>query len=442
MTAVEGPAQETALVGFFTAVFPYLPGEQFIEPEIIHWSGLSWGKVILCPYNANGSERPVPDDITVIKSQSPQVMQMFWCAVKAAFSPLLWRELKYLYEAGSLRYATLRVALRSVTKTLSAKTQILKVIRYRGHLDIAYCYWNAEQAYAACLLKRAGKISIVVSRAHGYDLYEERWPSRYMPLKRQFVDDFEVVYSIAEQGRRYLAKKYGFQPHKLRVSRLGVAIPEHITVPSVDDVIRVVSVSLCVAIKRIDKIIDAIRLACESEPSKRFDWIHVGDGSLREQIESRARELLGPLRNVSYQFIGDMPNEAVLSFYATNAVDVFINCSESEGIPVSIMEAMACGIPAIAPDVGGISELVDTECGVLLPACFTSADVVSGFARLTGADKQRFRSAARLRVVEHYSADTNFDAFIDNIRRLRQGAARSDDLPPLPHSATCPVQCD
>jgi len=48
-----------------------------------------------------------------------------------------------------------------------------------------------------------------------------------------------------------------------------------------------------------------------------------------------------------------LPHNDVLNYYASNPVDVFINTSSSEGLPVSIMEAMSFGIPVIATNVGG-----------------------------------------------------------------------------------------
>ena len=50
-----------------------------------------------------------------------------------------------------------------------------------------------------------------------------------------------------------------------------------------------------------------------------------------------------------------------------NDFDLFVNMSLSEGIPVSIMEAISFGIPIIATNVGGNAEIVNDETGVLIP---------------------------------------------------------------------------
>ncbi len=68
---------------------------------------------------------------------------------------------------------------------------------------------------------------------------------------------------------------------------------------------------------------------------------------------------------VTCAFKGDLPNDEVQRYYRSNRVDCFITTTETEGLPVSIMEAMAYGIPIVATDVGGIREMIDGN-GVLL----------------------------------------------------------------------------
>jgi glycosyltransferase involved in cell wall biosynthesis len=253
-----------------------------------------------------------------------------------------------------------------------------------------------------------------------------------MPLKRQFVREFDKVYAVSEEGCKSLAESYGFEQHQLEVARLGVALPPDLAASSDDSVVRIVSVSFCEPVKRIDRIVRAVRSACESDPGTRFEWMHIGGGTLQGQLEALAAKLLDPLPNADYTFAGSMPNEQVLSFYATSPVDVFVNCSDSEGIPVSIMEAMARGIPAVAPAIGGIPELIDAGCGALLPPGFTANDVASAIGRLIGTDRQQYRSAARQRVKDRFDAHSNFDTFVLALKRLHE-CATVDSGPVVRH---------
>jgi glycosyltransferase involved in cell wall biosynthesis len=69
---------------------------------------------------------------------------------------------------------------------------------------------------------------------------------------------------------------------------------------------------------------------------------------------------------------GTVPHETIISFFKDNAVDLFVNLSVYEGVPVSIMEAISFGIPVVATDVGAVREVVITgRSGLLVPMAET-----------------------------------------------------------------------
>ena len=84
-------------------------------------------------------------------------------------------------------------------------------------------------------------------------------------------------------------------------------------------------------------------------------WTHFGDGIMMNQIKEMSRELP---ENIKIDFRGNVKNSDLLEVYKNNQFDLFLNVSLSEGIPVSIMEALSFGIPCIATDVGGTKEMV------------------------------------------------------------------------------------
>ena len=88
---------------------------------------------------------------------------------------------------------------------------------------------------------------------------------------------------------------------------------------------------------------------------------------MKEIQAMAARELT----DVQFQFLGNVDNKKIADIYRKEDVDFFINMSDSEGIPVSIMEAFSSGIPAIARNVGGISEIVNNTNGFLLESLDT-----------------------------------------------------------------------
>lgn len=91
-----------------------------------------------------------------------------------------------------------------------------------------------------------------------------------------------------------------------------------------------------------------------------------GDGSLRETLESLARDL-GVFKNV--RFLGRV--DQMPQFY--QALDLLCLPSRREGLPLSVLEAQACGCPVVATDVGGVCEAVCPDTGDLVAPEFPPA---------------------------------------------------------------------
>ena len=102
------------------------------------------------------------------------------------------------------------------------------------------------------------------------------------------------------------------------------------------------------------------------------------------------------MEHVVYDLKGPMNGQDVARFYEDHPFDAFINTSRKEGVPVSIMEAMRCGVPAIAPRVGGIPELITPDVGWL----YAPEDGVQGIlAALRALEGQTRGQADQMRRV-------------------------------------------
>jgi colanic acid/amylovoran biosynthesis glycosyltransferase len=78
------------------------------------------------------------------------------------------------------------------------------------------------------------------------------------------------------------------------------------------------------------------------------------------------------------------------------------------------MEAMSYGVPTIAPNVGGISELVANEYGCLLSELPSVAEITNAVVAMSSRCKQaEIRSFAKQKIIENYSAARNYKAFVD-----------------------------
>jgi len=404
-----------------TTSFPYGVGEQFLESEIKFWAEKTGIAVVVIPNKIYGKHRVIPSNVAVDLSvaKTSKYSHIF----AALFSLYFIKELFWLKKNKKLSVKNVLAAWLATMSTLRTFHALYKKIKNGSHPIVCYSYWFDTFAYGAAILKREGSVNLLVTRAHGFDVYEERRFGQYMPLKRQFSEYFDKIYAVSENGEEYLQKKYNIPPHRLQVSRLGVDVAESIVAPSPHNLINILSVSFCTQVKRIDRIIDAISLLSKKiENEVMIRWTHIGDGELKMELESAARLAFKELKNVEFQFLGHISNSDVHKYYEEHHVDVFINTSESEGVPVSIMEAMSFGVPVIATDVGGVSELVNTENGWLLSSVPTISEIVDAISLMKRNKSTRIRKKARQTILANYSANKNYQSFVDMVMGLVDSA--------------------
>ena len=122
--------------------------------------------------------------------------------------------------------------------------------------------------------------------------------------------------------------------------------------------------------------------------------------------------------NLFVNLLGFIPS--VYDYYSNHSVDVFLNVSNSEGIPVSIMEAENCGIPIIATAVGGNPEIVSADCGVLLSANPTSHEIAEAlFSTVQNPDTHlELRKGAHNMWKQNFNVHTNSKEFIRMVDNL------------------------
>jgi len=120
--------------------------------------------------------------------------------------------------------------------------------------------------------------------------------------------------------------------------------------PSVAKDIDVLFVGNLVAVKRLDRLLDAVALLGERRPALRVSV--VGDGVLRRQLEERAQGL-GLSDRVRFE--GAQPFEEVVLWL--RRARLMVMTSEMEGLPQSMIEAMSCGVPVVISETGDVTTL-------------------------------------------------------------------------------------
>ena len=229
----------------------------------------------------------------------------------------------------------------------------------------------------------------------------------------------DKIYVLSDQAKIYLMCRYQIQENKVNIQRLGVHVDHEISDSTKANEFHLVSVSSITHVKRIDRIIDSLELFLIKNKKINCVWNHIGSGILEEKIKEYSFSKLKHYKNLEVNFIGEISNDKVREFYISNKVDIFVNASEAEGTPVSIMEAMSMSIPAMGPNIGGISELITDQSGYLLPEDPTVQEIEEGLERMFFLSKQKnIRFNAKKLIETRFSAEKNYKIFIREITSL------------------------
>lgn len=221
--------------------------------------------------------------------------------------------------------------------------------------------WYSHNAIAAAKVKKNNPEITAFSYAHSYevdfrknnytavirDTYKEKYLDKVFFISETVMKEYVKLNSdILAHTEKYESLHFGS-----RKKCDGQATA------SDDGVFRIVTCSGVNPVKRLDVFAQALKLYNGATP---IEWTLMGDGSQLEQIKDVASAYKN---NVKVVFKGRVSNDDVHKYYANEKIDLFVNVSLSEGLPVSIMEAMSYSIPTLATAAGGNHEIVTDKTG-------------------------------------------------------------------------------
>lgn len=322
----------------------------------------------------------------------------------------------------AIKHVSLKSALQRIKSILfynamanQIKKQIETIVS-NDEINLIYTYWCTYATVASLQVKKQDKSLHVVSRFHGYDLYQERIPKSNWQCLRSFVyRNCDRLFFACNYGKQYFLEHWGSEyQDKCVVSYLGCNPIILNSEKSAHESLRIVSCSNLVQLKRVDLIIDALALMPNNI---QVEWYHIGDGEELVGLLEKAKTELGHKNNITWDFKGYVPHNNIQEVYAQIQPDVFITTSETEGgAPVSIQESFSMGIPAIGTDVGGIPDLIHHgETGILLSADPTSEEVASAmihFEEMSTQDKEAMAKNALHLWEQHFDAQQNAERMI------------------------------
>lgn len=408
----------------FTNTYPYgdVVGEQtFLTGEIKILSKY-FERIILVPQNELRNLLPLQKGVEVDVGFAKKftLVKRIFAILPSLFSRDLymdiWDNLPVSFTFGYLKKLFFFISGARLTQ------QWLESRLRQGDISdsnvICYSYWFTEIAMGLGWVKSKFPKLRIVSRAHGYDLYEELY--KPWPLRSQSISLIDGLYADSDIGINYLREKYPQYTEKYSSALLGVPDVGGRSNPSQDGILRIASCSTINPIKRLDLLFKGVAIAAQMRKDQKIEWTHFGGGSERQFFIDRiAREFPA---NAKGFFPGYQTQQHLIQTYLTQPVDVFVNVSSTEGTPVSIMEAISCGIPVIATAVGGNVEIVNETNGFLLGKDPTPQEIAETLFKVCDQHEQmpKKRQGSIDMWLERYNETKNFEEFARTLIEIRK----------------------
>lgn len=392
--------------------YPYSGAAEntFIDPEVRHLTA-TFETVIVAPERVDGSgrlpeSRAILDETLAAALRRPRFALFLRGCMSTAFLGEVQSRPRLLLHWVALWRLALFTRRAQIASDWASR--MLAQRGLRPEETVIYTFWLFHSAHGFASLKARLPGLRVVSRAHGADLYEARHDPAYIPYRQRTLEQLDAVCPDSAAGTTYLQGKWPAHAARVATARLGTASPGWLSAASKDGRLRIVSCSSLTPVKRVNLLVRGIAELARRHPVIPIEWNHFGTGPLAEEVLAMAATL--PAGRVAWRLHGQVPASTVMTWYRDHPVDVFVNVSASEGTPVSIMEAISCGIPVVATAVGGNQEIVDETNGIVLEADPAPAEVAAALAAI--ADRGESLRMGSLKMWrQRYAADTNFAAF-------------------------------
>lgn len=284
-------------------------------------------------------------------------------------------------------------------------------------LAAVFSTWYEANAVAAAKAAKKYPHLFAASYAHSYEVDFRKNPYTVIGRDRYKEKYLDEVYFISQKVmEEYVALNGDVlnHPEKCQAVHFGsTKKQEGLSPKSEDGIFRILTCSGVSPVKRLDVLAEALALY---QGKQKIEWTVLGDGPDMEKVKEIAKK--ADAQKVSIRFQGSVSNEDVHRYYAENPVDLFINVSSSEGLPVSIMEAMSYGVPTLATDVGGNHEIVTLETGYPIGAEISAEGLCRDITAITGNIEEcaKKREAAFAMWENNYRIDKNVAIVIERLK--------------------------
>lgn len=263
-----------------------------------------------------------------------------------------------------------------------------------------YSYFFDDVALSLAILKRKNSQINIISRTHGFETYDEQAPFKHIPFQSFKVKYFDSILPVSNQGANHLKKL--FPSFKEKIDSLYLGTKYHSFLNPFENQIHIVTCAYIRKVKRLYLLPEILKSI-----NYHLTWTHIGAGEDFEELKSMCKELPS---NIKINFLGNQSEIQIIEFYKNTPITCIVSLSNSEGLPLSMMEAISFGIPIISTDVGGCSEIVTKNTGVLINKNFNHEDFIHSLQKLINSDLNSSigRSDVKSLWKEKFSSENNY----------------------------------
>ncbi|HQR33978.1 MAG TPA: glycosyltransferase family 4 protein [Blastocatellia bacterium] len=268
-------------------------------------------------------------------------------------------------------------------------------------IDLIDAHYVYPDGYAATLIGERLNVPVVIT-ARGTDINLFSQMRLIRPKIVAALNRAAGIIAVSEALKQRMIE-LGISAEKIAVIRNGVDrdvfyprdrrdIRQRLKQNPEDRIL--LSVGALVSLKGFDRLIEAMALLNGAGQGSRLKLFIIGEGPERRALEAQISNL-----NLTdcVHLIGAKPQCDLADWYS--AADLFCLASHREGCPNVVVEALACGVPVVAADVGGVAELIGSRnCGWLVssPTAETfAAEIQAALASVWNREQIATASATR-----------------------------------------------
>lgn len=227
-----------------------------------------------------------------------------------------------------------------------------------------HAHYATHPAFAAWVIHRLTGLSYSIT-VHAHDIFVEK------TMLGEKLREAAFIAAISNFNREFLAREVGaWVREKTHIVHCGIVPSQYAPrrpPPGPDETFEIITIGSLQAYKGQRYLLEACALL--REQGLKFRCRIIGGGELRPELETQLAELklAGWVK-----LLGPQPQEEVARLLPTAHCyvqpSIITPSGKMEGIPVSLMEAMSCGLPVVATQLSGVPELVRPgETGTLVP---------------------------------------------------------------------------